>query len=494
MLRGCLWAAAALPIVDAFISVPVSRRVADETIPDSAVTLRTATSPGGAHVVNTNVGRRPGLPYVTVYIGTPPQALDLQIDTGSSDFVIAGSECTNCGVARPFRCNASTTCHTQLCGSHRPYHVCKFQMTYGGGGYIEGDVMSDQFRLSVEEGSLTSAVYIDLVRRCRPAKFFSSHYYNGIFGLGPDTDTGSTLPSPLKMILEEQHLPNIIAIYTGSTIKKVAGVLTLGGVDPHAYVGAIRYTPMVRRGCEAWMYCAEVRSLVVNGRTVVPDPRDFGVTLIDSGTTLTLLPRHVMRQIREFFQRHYCHLPLVCKPKGATIFDGKCIKAPVLPVGFPVMEWSWDGDVTLKVPPEAYFIKETSNKGKATKFCFGLEGVESVPGNPDSTLGDTFMAAAYVVFDRENKRIGFATPDWVPFATGDEASWRQPALAFGFAGTLCGAAMLMLVTGLYRPPDSITEGTDAAGASFYGTFRRGLRSLSRNFVTEGTASSSSVNL
>lgn len=53
-------------------------------------------------------------------------------------------------------------------------------------------------------------------------------------------------------------------------------------------------------------YCAEPLGITIGGVLVTPKPKEFGVTLIDSGTTLTLLPHVVMRP----GSANYGHPPL----------------------------------------------------------------------------------------------------------------------------------------------------------------------------------------
>ena len=108
---------------------------------------------------------------------------------------------------------------------------------------------------------------------------------------------------------------------------------------------------MMKRDC-IWEYCVAALSLDLGGATIVKSLTEFGVTLIDSGTTQSLLPPGIMRKIQAHFQAHYCHLPLVCGPPGKTLFDDHCIEGDELPRGFPTFTWRFDNGVNVVVTPE----------------------------------------------------------------------------------------------------------------------------------------------
>ena len=128
-------------------------------------------------------------------------------------------------------------------------------------------------------------------------------------------------------------------------------------------------------------------------------------------------------RIQYVLRVHYCHLAVFsvfCEHKNRAMFiedDMPCVRGVQYPKGYPVFYWQLDGRYSVAVPPEAY-LKQQPNPSNSSEshFCFGIrpltDNQELLQG--DSILGDTFMAATYVVFDRDRKQIGFAVPTRVP--------------------------------------------------------------------------------
>jgi len=334
-------------------------------------------------------------------------------------------------------------------------------------------------RLSLAPGGdgsshLTALVYVDLMARTTRPGLFASKGYDGIFGLGPDTATGSHRPSPVSMIFRQNGLANVFAMYAGSDLGPGAGAgtLTLGGTDRRAYRGAIQYVPMVRDRCHIWEYCISVSGLIIGDRRVSLDAHAFGVTLLDSGTTLTLLPPAVFASVRHHFKTHHGHLPHVSDPAGDTLFDQSCFESPGFPENFPVLTFRLSRGVVVRVPPEAYLIRVPSQTNATVSFCLGFAPILGRPNNPDTLLGGSFMAASYVVFDRDRRCIGFARPSEVPLGR-QTAPPERPVRGSGPATNgfllvlgliLLLAVFAMSVFPLRKPPRA-----EAAGSKYGAT-------------------------
>eukprot|EP00669_Euglena_mutabilis_P001207 TRINITY_DN11508_c0_g1_i1.p1 TRINITY_DN11508_c0_g1~~TRINITY_DN11508_c0_g1_i1.p1 ORF type:complete len:509 (-),score=108.55 TRINITY_DN11508_c0_g1_i1:61-1386(-) len=357
----------------------------------------------------TRLERVPALSYTSVHIGTPSQVFKVQVDTGSADLVIPGSNCRTCADDHRFLINQSCTARVpQSCWVQGRLGPCPFSIQYGDGTRVKGLLLRERLAFDVNGSqALGSMVYMDLMLQAEPAGVFSSMGINGILGLGFDTITSNHMPSPLTFIMEQQGLDDLFAMYVGCEVGGSDGVLTIGGYDHRHFKGPLQYTPIVQKS----YYCVEATGLSIGRDVVVQDSDAFGIAFVDSGTTFTLLPEAAFASIRTYLQTNFCHLPLVCDAKdkpGMTMFDNYCLVGLSLPDGYPTFRWDFRGGVQVHVPPEAYFRKIPYEEGGAFMYCFGLGPMKSDP--PSTILGDTFMVAAYVVFDRRNMRIGFGKP------------------------------------------------------------------------------------
>eukprot|EP00668_Euglena_longa_P046237 GGOE01061921.1.p1 GENE.GGOE01061921.1~~GGOE01061921.1.p1 ORF type:complete len:477 (-),score=117.25 GGOE01061921.1:186-1616(-) len=402
---------------DAFVSLPMRRKHLHRPTASSSTTLRSATTDGSDDVYEapwfgeTRLERLPALSYTLVYIGTPPKIFRLQVDTGSADLVIPGAQCVTCADDNIFFFNESRSGHVPpLCHGHG----CAFAVQYGDGTKVKGLLIRDRMAFDFDgRPALSSMVFMDLMLAAYPIGVFSAMGINGILGLGFDSITSNHMPAPLTSIIQQQDLEDMFAMYVGAEVGGDDGVLTIGGIDRSRFEGRLQYTPILQRS----YYCVGPTALRIGSQHVVRDPQDFGMAFVDSGTTFTLLPEQTFHAIRTMMQRDYCHLPLVCPSKdkpGITMFNNYCLVGKELPKGFPVFHWYFRDDVVVDVPPEAYFRKIPYEENTRFMFCFGIGPIKTDP--PYTILGDTFMTAAYVVFDRQQMRIGFGTPTHSPVA------------------------------------------------------------------------------
>ena len=118
------------------------------------------------------------------------------------------------------------------------------------------------------------------------------------------------------------------------------------------------------------------------------------------------------------------------------------------------------------MPPAAYFRSIPYGETSESRFayCFGIGPVTTDP--PYTILGDTFMTAAYVIFDRQMMRVGFAEPSQFP---SDGSSLPPPITGapwFSTGNTLLYLLLVIVSAGLWwwyvEPASSCCEGEDAA--------------------------------
>jgi hypothetical protein len=186
--------------------------------------------------------------------------------------------------------------------------------------------------------------------------------------------------------------------------RKTGSQIVLGGVAQSAPM-TIQYTPIVQ---EAW-YVVNAVSLAIQGGASLgnfPPSANLtsGTAIIDTGTTLALLPQSMfdavvsaMRTTRpdlpvDFFSTNNPSNPHYVLTPGEL---GDITKLPTLTLTF-------SGGVSLTIPPSVY-IKDLDGNN----FVFGFR--PSAAGDPGSILGQSVLDQQIIIFDRQNAKIGFAS-------------------------------------------------------------------------------------
>lgn len=89
------------------------------------------------------------------------------------------------------------------------------------------------------------------------------------------------------------------------------GVLTLGGIDPALYTGAIEYTPIEKYFGEYLLYTIAMTDILVDGTSIGVSQQTYnrvplGGCVVDSGTNTFLLPNNIFKPFQQTFQALVC--------------------------------------------------------------------------------------------------------------------------------------------------------------------------------------------
>jgi hypothetical protein len=348
--------------------------------------------------------------YINITIGTPPQSIALDIDTGSSDtWVISSADSSDCaffagcylGIYNP---NASST-YTLLESKN-------FSTSYGDGTKILGDWITDD--IGFGDGVLVKA------QRLGNADFTGFDTV-GIMGTGFDgNEAGAVfngLPTYPNIIdeLQSQGFINTKAYSLWLDDRdSSAGSILFGGIDRSKYTGdliALPIQPDLESG-ELISFTVALTSINSTGGYVY-DGNEFiyaGAAipvLLDSGTTLTFLPDDIANTIFAFFNVNNETSPgnVPCSLNASDESLSFSFGGPSGPtVHVPISE--------LVLDPITY-ENGTSSKIDGEPICFfGIS--TNFFGSIPSILGDTFLRSAYVVYDLDNLLIGIAQTDFDP--------------------------------------------------------------------------------
>lgn len=362
--------------------------------------------------------------YTTVEVGTPRRTFNVSVDTGSTDMLVPLAGCHGCkqgtSVFDPKQsrtsaiegCNKTIECPTcKMSPSDPSVNQCGFKDSY-----LTCDlknltaicsVAGVIYRDSVTIGGMSA----DDVRfggiDQQTTNFDQFKRIDGILGLAYKGDSMGFDDSPFQRLVEQNHgLANVIQ----TCLTPDGGLLVFGQDerDRTFYNGTLQWTPIT---LEAW-YTVNATSLLVAGRRLNVSLADLNgpfpddPCIVDSGTNFLSLTHKAFQAVVEAF-KSMCsegiNLKGVCsEPKGGSFFDGKAFEmAPHDLALFPDVEIDLVGDagmpdVKLPIGPSDYFVRLPDGT-----YRLGIT-------DGDCIIGNTHMLRYWTVYDRGNKRMGFA--------------------------------------------------------------------------------------
>ncbi|XP_037329564.2 beta-secretase 2 [Pungitius pungitius] len=429
--------------------------------------LSLASDPSGAvnflDMVNNLQGDHGRGYYIEMSIGTPGQKVNILVDTGSSNFAVAAAP-------HPF---ITHYFDAALSGTYQPSgRTVAVRYTQGN---WEGELGTD--RVSIPNGP-NGTFTINIAAILSSEGFFLPGVnWQGILGLAypmlarPDS---SVVPF-FNSLVQQLGIPDIFSlqmcgagISASSAADPPGGSLIMGGAEPTLYRGSVWYTPIV----EEWYFQVEVLKLEVGEQNLNLDCREYNMdkAIVDSGTTLLRLPVNVFNAvveaitrsslIQDFSSGFWDGSKLACWMKGETPWRF----FPKLSIYLRATNTSQSFRITIL--PKLYIQPITDVDGTLDCFRFGLSS--SANG---LVIGATVMEGFYVVFDRAQRRLGFALSSCAvsggealseiagPFSAADVAancSWGPPKEPFMWMVSyalmaVCAMVLIMLLLLLVLP-------------------------------------------
>lgn len=340
---------------------------------------------------------------VEITLGTPPQKFLVQLDTGSTLLAVPSTLCFHCDKNSPdpyFNSSLSSSyvdipCKSSSCSNkvcYRKTGECDFLIEYADSSYIEGIYAYDTFGLA----GLNAQAMFGLTEN--NSKDFVAPEEDGIMGLAYNnheyTCSPNCAPPAIDSIINKYNFSNVFTLLFGFR----EGYMTIGSIDESLYTGEIQYASVIQED----FFTIDLLGASVGNSSMFKAPQTKG-SIVDSGTSLLYLPTTVYKSIKSYFQTNYCDLPGVCGSK--TFFEHMCMLSSTnssILDGFPNIT-IYIGEAVISLSPQQYFFPmETDKHGEA--YCFYIGDAQS----KDATLGDPLFINNYLIFDRENNRVGFA--------------------------------------------------------------------------------------
>lgn len=348
---------------------------------------------------------------ININIGTPPQPIELLIDTGSSDLWVMGENnpyCTSSGINNS-KYNATNEFDCVQFGIFNPntsstfdYINDDFYIQYGDSTFASGIFGNDTVTLS--NGISISDVGMSVAFLSNSSNVLGIGYTGLEFSCSKYS-SGNEYPNfPVR--LYESGYTNTIAysLYLDG-FSSPEGTILFGGVDHAKYVGGLWTIPLVNTntnhsirpyqfivGCDSVTLesgaCSESLSSEILSETPF-----YG--LLDSGTTVTLLPDSMIQKLNSRLELVYDSVLQMylfpCSEIGKFKDDYLLYNFSTVPIRVNIAE--------VFLPIVNNGINYTV---EGVMMCqLGVQGA----GDQLAVLGDTFLRSAYVVYDLENYEV-----------------------------------------------------------------------------------------
>jgi len=161
-------------------------------------------------------------------------------------------------------------------------------------------------------------------------------------------------------------------------------------------------------------YIVSLNVMAVSGQSLDGNPADFGTTIVDSGTTLIILPPKLYSAfVANLYEScSTSHLVGICQnvTNNKTLFDGACYSMSQSELdAFPTLSFTFDGTTPLNVPPQGYLYSLNGT------YCMGIQNSGNT--TKGTILGDIFIQNFHTVFDLVQAEVGFGPLTSCPTAT-----------------------------------------------------------------------------
>ncbi|KAK4156565.1 putative aspartic-type endopeptidase opsB [Chaetomidium leptoderma] len=319
---------------------------------------------------------RAGTRYaVDVEIGTPPQTLTLILDTGSPDTWI-NPACDTANV--PDDCRAFAHFEPSKSSSLKVTDTTDI-LRYGIGNATIRYVSET---LTIGSATIKSQM-IGIASESHSIPL-------GILGMSPPVTGVPEYPYVLDTMVDQGVIKSRAFSLDLRGVDNPNGALIFGGVDTGKYIGELAKLPMLTPrqspgGADRYYVTMTGVGLTLPDGSVTQSEELNVPVFLDSGSTFSHLPTSIYQAFAASFadaqfdpESGFYYVPCEVTELDGTIdfyFGGKTIRVPL-------NDFIWE----------------------VQGFC--ILGV--LPDDGEPVLGDTFLRAAYVVFDQDNRNLHIA--------------------------------------------------------------------------------------
>ena len=421
------------------------------------------------YIVSTDLNKRDGdatfsltnkKTFFSVFldIGTPSQSLTVLLDTGSSDLWViqncGSSSCPQYGTFQPAKSSSFYNNQTE------------FYVTYGDNSYGSGSWGYDKVSINGQSvGKLSFGVATQSSSKIAVLGV-------GMTGL-ETTYSGKKVSSPyeyanLPMALKEsgQIHTALFSLFLNDLTASTGSIL-FGAVDTSKFSGNLYTLPMVNIYAGSGFDNPVEYEVTLQGLGLSSSSSETTITttkfaaLLDSGTTLTILPTSLMDLVVDALKASY--------DSSVGYYEIECDSTSDQNMVFDF------GGFHISVPLSDFVIDSSSGK------CYlGFQGASQ----SFVILGDVFLSNAYAVFDIDNYEISLGQANYNGGSNVQEVSFGSAVpnavKASGYYNTWTG----------YQ--DAVSGGNIFTLDSSTGIEKSSTVSTSTSFSSPSTATSSTT--
>ncbi|KAK3179129.1 hypothetical protein K4F52_009375 [Lecanicillium sp. MT-2017a] len=290
---------------------------------------------------------------IPVELGTPPQTLPLNLDTGSSDLTSKKLDGQTWGV--------------------------KYGDGSGAGGIVYTDVAAVG-SVSYDKQAIQVAVSVS-------DSISADNFFAGILGLA-SSSANTVKPNRQRTFIDNIKDDLAEPVFTANLKKGVPGTYNFGYINESEYIGDIEYTP-INLLTPFW-------EINLSGSQIGKDGEFDNVPvrgIVDTGTSLLMMPQQVVDDYYAELEGSFFNYE-----KGVMMYP-----CDLTPPDFIFGVGDYRG-----VIPGHYMNYARANE----TYCYG--GLQTSQGIPFSVFGDIMLKAQFVVFDRGTLQVGFANKETEP--------------------------------------------------------------------------------
>ncbi|XP_038889229.1 aspartic proteinase CDR1-like [Benincasa hispida] len=348
-----------------------------------------------AAVVQSPIGPGSGEYLMYVSIGTPPVDYIGIADTGSDLIWTQCLPCQKCfnqsrPIFNPLKSSSyhRVSCTSQSCHALNVAHcgvqgICNYSYTYGDQTYTKGDLGFD--KITIGSSSVNSVI------GCGHESGGGFGYASGVIGLG-----GGEL-SLVSQMSQTAAISQQFSYCLPTLLSHANGKINFGQNAIISGPGVVS-TPLVPKNPKTYYYMTLEAISIGNERHVADMSSKQGNMIIDSGTTLTILPK-------ELYDGVVSSLLKVVRARRVEDpghFLGLCFADDSNSggLGIPIITAHFAGGADVKLLPENTFMKVAKNVS-----CSTLTSAE--PRDGFGILGNLAQANFLIGYDLEARRLSF---------------------------------------------------------------------------------------
>ncbi|KAI0436611.1 aspartic peptidase domain-containing protein [Xylaria telfairii] len=321
--------------------------------------------------------------YAKLNIGTPPQPVFVQLDTGSFELWVNPNCATLQGTSDVRFCRAVG--HYDPSSSSTAIELATTKTLRYGIGSANIQYVVDSIGLAGTDALLQNVQFGVAVD--------TSEEFAGILGIGHGENVTIRYKNMIDQLADQGVTSTkAFSLALGSKSEQ-QGVIIFGGLDTSKFTGTLQTQPIIPArdapdGVPRYWIGMESLSLSPPSGDTKQYPNTSMAVFLDSGATLTLLPTRLAAAIAADFGAD------ATDSNGFYPVDCKFNDQPgTLNFAFP--------GVTIRVPYREV-VREIQT-------AFGISCYLGISPNEDFVLlGDTMLRSAYAVFDQTNNAIHLA--------------------------------------------------------------------------------------